>query len=116
MLEISGSDLQQFGGKLKNLWLGDNTIQLLRADLFNNNPNMEIINFWNNNLKHIDEGTFGGLSKLRQLELHGNNPCICEKAYSRSDVKALITEAERKCTVRSHRRDRVPGGFQQHSD
>lgn len=94
--EIHSSDLQQFGENLKHLYLNDNSLEILEADLFQFNPNLKKIYLNRNKLKFIDDGAFRGLKKLIQLYLNGNL-CMNKDADKRSNVKALIPEAEKKC-------------------
>lgn len=95
--ELHSSDLQQFGGKLKNFDVNYNEIEDIEAGLFQYNENVEVIAFSDNKLKHIESGAFRGLNKLTDLYLNGRNPCIDRTASSRSEVIALIPEAESKC-------------------
>lgn len=95
--EIHSSDLKQFGGKLKGIWLDNNEVEYLEADLFQHNPNLIYITFWKNKIRHIDDGTFKNLEKLIQLTFHGGNPCIDKSASIRSQVIELISVAELKC-------------------
>lgn len=95
--KIHNSDLQQFGGKLKQLWLEENSIEILQDGLFKFNSNLEGIDLNTNKINKIERGTFSGLEKLTTLYLHGGNPCIDKYAFRRNDVINLISDAEYKC-------------------
>lgn len=95
--EVKNSDLKQFGGKLKDLQLPENQIEILQGNLFEFNPNLEWISFSNNKLRQIDDGVFNGLTKLKTLHLR-KNPCIDEAARNdRNEVLKVTKSAEKKC-------------------
>lgn len=92
LLEIRSSDLEQFGGNLKQIWLSGNKIEFLEENLFKFNLNLEVIDLHTNKIAYIDDGTFAGFSKLKALNLN-SNPCI-----NRSEgVSDSILIAEREC-------------------
>lgn len=97
--KLSKDDLEQFGEKLKKLYMHqDNDIEVIEADLFEHNPNLEEIYLQDNKIRHIEDGTFDGLQKLKELRLHGNT-CTSETDYTtdRSKLMAVIRSVERKC-------------------
>jgi hypothetical protein len=96
--EITKEDLKEFGDKLKKLYLLNNQIEVIEADLFIYNKNLEDISM-TNKIKHIENGAFDHLKNLNTLYL-GDNPCTSggnAYAHSRSDVITLIENVEKKC-------------------
>lgn len=93
--EIHAEDLQQFGGKLKKFWNQYNVIEVLEADLFKFTPNVELVSFSSNKIKHVDDGVFRDLKKLSALYLGGN---LCNyTANNRTSVLDLVPKIEGTC-------------------
>lgn len=81
--EISKKDLEQFGNKIRYLYLAYNDIEIIEGDLFEFSWNLLGINFSYNKLKHIDPEVFDGLNVIHTLDLE-SNPCLSdsENMYS----------------------------------
>jgi hypothetical protein len=94
--EITKSDLRPFGDRLRNLWLGSNDIEIIEADLFLFNPNIEWIFLEYNKIKNVESGAFGRLQKLHNLNFI-NNPCYSGEASDKPTVAFLIANIEFKC-------------------
>lgn len=96
--EITKDDLEQFGDKLKSLWLYNNKIEVIESDLFSANKNLEEIHLGTNKIKHIQNGAFNGLEKLLELHLQ-SNPCTGgdDWADSRHKMLQVIRRVNDKC-------------------
>lgn len=95
LAEIHSEDLKQFGGKLRKLWNQINAVEVLEADLFQHNPNLELISFSKNKIKHVDDGVFENLMKLSSFYLGGIS---CNYAgNNRTTVIEMIPQIESKC-------------------
>lgn len=96
--ELTKEDLKEFGGKLKNLWLYDNDITVIQADLFQYNPNLEFINLGDNKVAQVELGAFNGLDKLHTLWLF-SNPCRngIYDDKNRTQLLMQIKEIEANC-------------------
>lgn len=93
ILEVE--DLKPFMGKLKSFNFTDNKLEVIEADLFAFNPNLEAINFNGNHIKYVGNGAFDGLKKLKSLKF--KNPCYSGSASNHSEVVKLIVEIKSKC-------------------
>lgn len=58
--------------KLKNIWLEDNLLTVLRSETFKYKPHLVELNLRANKLEHLDEDVFDGLSALETLNLRCN--------------------------------------------
>lgn len=67
--------------KLKNIWLEDNLLTVLRSGTFSHKPNLEELNFRANSLEYLDEDVFDGLSALETLNLRCNNLVFFSPRY-----------------------------------
>lgn len=96
--EITKDDLEQFGEKLKALWLYNNKIAVIEGDLFVFNKNLEEIHLGTNRIIHVEDGAFGGLEKLLELHLQ-SNPCTSgdDWADQRHKMNAVIRRVNDKC-------------------
>lgn len=95
---ITSSDLEQFGEKLKILWIGNNIVEVIEADLFKYTPNIESIGLSPQKIKHVDDGAFTKLNKLHSLWF-SKNPCGVRTNVEndRMSVLTLITRIEMEC-------------------
>lgn len=102
--EITKEDLREFGDKLKILRLPTgNEIEVIEADLFIYNNNLEWINLTNNKIKHIENGVFDHLENLRQLHLTDNpSTSSSDETYERSNLMTVIQSVEGKCKDQSY--------------
>lgn len=98
--EISKNDLQQFGGKLKKIFLDFGELEVIESDLFEFNPNLEEIFLDHNQIKIVKLGAFDGLEKLHTLDI-GDNPCfegeVSEVRDNRENVLELIKQIYAEC-------------------
>lgn len=96
--EISKEDFQQFGDKLKFLYLYFNEIQVLEADLFEFNKNLIEISFESNKIMHIEHGTFSKLENVQKMWMNFNL-CTSENDFTEdpSMVFELMKKIEGKC-------------------
>jgi Leucine-rich repeat (LRR) protein len=81
------------------LWLDQNKIQIIVGDLFDFNPNLEIIFLASNKIIFIDSEAFGGLKKLRFLHLEFN-PCTSDGSHSFNDhekAQQVIEDVKKSC-------------------
>jgi Leucine-rich repeat (LRR) protein len=94
---INKEDIASFG-KLGDLRLGVNNIEVLEQDLFSGNPNLEHLDLAFNQIKFIHSTAFENLNNLKTLGLIGNT-CIDQGVFnSTSRVLALIQKAKDQCT------------------
>lgn len=90
-------DLQPFGSQLTVLRLYYNNLEAIESDLFEFTPNLNWINFNDNQLKFVGKGTFSNLQKLTTFYF-SNNPCHSFYTEDRSLVIKHISTIESKCT------------------
>ncbi|KAL7012111.1 hypothetical protein ACKWTF_014639 [Chironomus riparius] len=96
LMEVHQEDLKPFS-KLVQLHLSFNKLEVLEEGLFDFNPDLEFINFWENKIVNIAPNVFDHLSKLSYLYLLSNS-CIDKKAEnSISEVKNVIQAAKSQC-------------------
>ena len=94
--DVRQHDLKQFN-QLQYLSLEYNDIEILEANLFKYNPELQLIRFHDNKLVHIDANVFNNLWKLVHLELR-SNPCISLDANNdRSAMQNIAEQLESKC-------------------
>lgn len=93
--EISRDDLKVFP-KLKYLWIWENELEVLEADLFKFNPEIIYINLYWNFLKSIDSNIFNNLKSLKFVYIH-KNICISSKAYNQDEMNKLLEIIKNKC-------------------
>jgi len=95
--EIHQSDLKPFPN-LVYFRLALNKIEVIEAGLFDYNPNLEFVGFWESKIIHIDPNVFDHLYKLSYLWL-STVPCINIDFYdSREQVKKAIKIVKSNCS------------------
>ncbi|KAG5680474.1 hypothetical protein PVAND_009982 [Polypedilum vanderplanki] len=94
LIEITSEDLKPFP-KLKNFKLYENPIEVIREDLFINNPDLEVLYLWDNEINHIDPKALSHLNKLRAIYFN-DNVCKFDKdqVETRSEVLEIIEKIE----------------------
>lgn len=90
------SDLESFGSQLKILNFYDNNLEVIEADLFEENPNLVSIDLGLNKIKHVAEGALNNLKNLKYLGFQ-SNPCHSGNGQNRQSVIEFIQEIENKC-------------------
>lgn len=95
---LNAEDFEQFSPKLKSLTVQSSSIEVLEAGLFDNVPNLEIISLTNNKIKHVDDGVFTSLKKLKILWFY-SNPCFVYQSISPTNVTimSISIDIEKKC-------------------
>lgn len=96
MVEIHQADLKPFPD-LVVLYLGFNKVQVLESGLFDHNPQLEVIAFPHNELKHIYGNIFDHLSKLSRFWFKGND-CINSEFNTRDAINTAIEHIKEHCT------------------
>jgi hypothetical protein len=99
LMEIGKEDFQQFGDKLRMLWLAGNNLKKIDGDLFEFNKNLEKIGLDSNKIEKINEKAFESLKNLQSLFLRWNS-CTNDKDFAENDqakVQMLIKNVEMKC-------------------
>ncbi|KAG5670182.1 hypothetical protein PVAND_000462 [Polypedilum vanderplanki] len=97
--EIHKEDLQQFGSKLKRVYMSYNNIEILEKNLFVYNPNIEYIYLDDNNIKYVDPDVFNVLTKLTNLGFLYNNCYSGKVEYNRNGVLSFIDEIKENCSI-----------------
>ncbi|KAG5680349.1 hypothetical protein PVAND_009859 [Polypedilum vanderplanki] len=94
LIEITSEDLKPFP-KLKSFKLEENPIEVIREDLFINNPDLEVLYLENNKINHIDPKALSHLNKLRAIWFK-NNLCKFDKSEvtTRSEVLQIVKKIE----------------------
>lgn len=96
--EIHQSDLKPFP-KLVYCGFKDNDIEILEEGLFEHNPELEMISFWNNKILYVSSNIFSKLLRLTSLFLD-DNQCIKMRAdRNQLAVKYMIKQVEQKCSL-----------------
>ncbi|KAL7014518.1 hypothetical protein ACKWTF_015981 [Chironomus riparius] len=94
--EIHLEDLKEYP-KLTFLNLSGNKIEIIQDDLFDFNPDLEVIVFENMKLIHIGATTFDSLTKLSTFYLSGN-PCTNESSLKdRTATLKVISSLKSSC-------------------
>jgi hypothetical protein len=95
--EVHQSDLKPFP-QLEFLCLAGNDIKTLEEDLFEFNPNLNLVMFYTCKITHIDPNVFDHLDKMTYLLLE-SNPCITIEARNdRSKVLEIVKKIQnRQC-------------------
>jgi hypothetical protein len=92
--KLQRDDLRPFP-KLKFLYFDQNAIEVIEADLFRYNPNLEIIKLFKNKIASIVPMVFSDLKSLRVLDISDN---MCEakfsKASNRVEVEKIVKDIE----------------------
>ena len=94
--EIHQSDLKPFP-KLVICGFMDNDIEIIENDLFDYNPNIELVSFWNNKILIIGSNVFDNLPKLNWLYLDSNRCINMRSEGVTSLTKYIIRHAKDKC-------------------
>jgi len=94
--ELNQDDLRAFS-KLSTLNLEKNEIEILEDGIFDNNPDLAIIDLDSNKLVHIDNNAFKGLKNLKFLGLN-LNPCIINSRNSTSSIQEVISTVGYHCS------------------
>lgn len=93
---INGDELLPFP-KLTHFQIAVNPhFERVPGNLFSNNPLLQVISFYKNNIKHVGEGIMNGLNSLRWIEFN-RNYCINQLAYPK-DVPTLVEFLRNNCT------------------
>ncbi|XP_070489815.1 uncharacterized protein [Chironomus tepperi] len=87
--EIHQDDLSPYPD-LVVLILDHNLIEVVEKGLFDHNPNLEAISFWQNPIKHINVNAFDNLPKLRYYWMSG-----CANVYKENNRPMVLTEITR---------------------
>ena len=85
--QIQSTDLKPFVF-LKEVYLNDNQLEVLKGDLFEFNPEITILNFENNKIKQIGCGFLEPLIRLEAVKFAGN-PFFPENALTISRIVDL---------------------------
>ena len=94
--EIHQSDLKYFTD-LVYFELVFNGIEVIEEGLFDFNPNLELVRFYESKIIHIDPNVFDHLDKLRTFWFY-YVPCIKQDIYdSKEGVKDAIKIVKSKC-------------------
>jgi len=94
--EIHQSDLKPFP-KLVYCGFMDNDIEIIENDLFDYNPDLELVSFWNNKIFIIGSTAFDKLPKLNWLYLDSNRCINMRSEGVTSLTKYIIRHAKHKC-------------------
>jgi len=79
------------------LWLYGNNLEILEENLFEFNPNLELIELGSNKIAHIDPKVFDNLIKLKSLNLVSNK-CIDMFAHDPIKFQNVIRTVQLQCT------------------
>lgn len=95
---LTQADLRPFGSLLKTLYFNGNKIEVIDADLFDENPNLEVIYLNANLINSVASEAFDKLEKLSTLYFNGN-PChpAGNAKNDRTAVLSLVKEIEGNC-------------------
>lgn len=94
---VDNFDLQGLT-KLRFLKLDDNEIEVLQADLFLFNTQLEEVHLKNNKLKYIAVRILTPLTRLKVANFE-NNVCINEKADSSTTLEAVKRKLDEQCSA-----------------
>jgi len=94
--EIHQSDLKPFP-KLVICGFMDNDIEIIENDLFDYNPDLELVSFWNNKILIIGSVVFDKVPKLNWLYLDSNRCINMRSEGVTSLTKYIIRHAKDKC-------------------
>ncbi|KAL7011503.1 hypothetical protein ACKWTF_014291 [Chironomus riparius] len=95
--EIHQSDLMPFTN-LMFLYISSNDVEVIEEGLFDFNPNLELIYFYESNVIHIDPNVFDNLNKLIRFYF-APIPCISRNIEnSRENVLEAIKVVKTKCS------------------
>ncbi|XP_070505224.1 paramyosin-like [Chironomus tepperi] len=94
--EIHQSDLKDLP-KLRNLFLYGSSLEILEANLFKFNPNLDYIYLKSNKISHIDPNVFDKLTKLKDMNLDANTCISMSASDSQTAVQNIIKTASTRC-------------------
>lgn len=90
MTEIHKEELAQFPN-MKRLYLSNNELQVIEADLFKNNKNLQLIFMDNCKIKSVASNVFDGLDSLTYLGFQNNQ---CYSGHVENDRGRTVELAE----------------------
>lgn len=93
---LEKSDLKEFG-KLKYLYLYNNQLEVLQSDVFQYNPALEYVSFFNNNLVYIGSKALIPLKQLKHAYFN-KNICIDKQATTSQGLSELRLEISHQCS------------------
>lgn len=93
--EVHRADLSQFP-KLKILWLWGNDLEVIESDLFQANPQLELIDLGTNKIWFIAENSFKNLKALEKVKLNANL-CIDGDYENTQALGSLNSDVKEKC-------------------
>lgn len=95
--ELHQSDLKAFPD-LIYFRLGGNGIEVIEAGLFDFNPNLEFIGFWESSIIHIDPNVFDNLNKLSYFKFF-TVPCVDQNINdSKEKVQEVLKVVRSNCS------------------
>jgi len=95
--EVHQRDLKDFP-KLMSLYLYTNNLEILEENLFEFNPNLELIYIGITKITHIDPHVFDKLIKLKTLYLISNTCINTYTSNSQTAVQNIIRTVQLQCT------------------
>jgi len=95
--EIHQEDLKPFP-KLVYCGFKDNDIEILEDGLFDYNPEIQLISFWNNKILYVGVHLFNGLTKLSAIYFDENQCIKMRAAANVTAVQDMIKQVKHKCT------------------
>lgn len=93
---LEKSDLKEFG-KLRFLYLYSNQLEVLQSDVFQNNPALEYVSFFNNRLMYIGSNILVPLKRLK-IAYFNKNICIDKQATTDQGLSELKLEISHQCS------------------
>lgn len=96
---IERNDIIQLG-KLKQLHLIANDLEILDGDLFESNPELRVISFFHNKLKFIHASILLPLRKLESADFMVNR-CVNTFASNPTAIAALTIELRNQCVPKT---------------
>jgi hypothetical protein len=75
--------------KLIFVYFGYNEITNIEKNLFENNPKLVQINFYDNNIKHVGYDLLKGLNDLEEVDFRVN-PCVNKRARNQTEIQEMI--------------------------
>jgi len=95
--EIHQSDLKGFPN-LVYFYLLNNEIEVIEAGLFDFNPNLEVVGFFESKIIHIDPNVFDHLTKLRNFWFY-HVPCVDQTIFNSTEqVQETIKIVKSNCS------------------